>query len=612
MTFGLRLVRLVVSGDGKPDAEVDFTPGLNVITGPSDTGKTYIIETVDFVLGASTPPKDIDEARGYEVARLTIATSGGDEYELERSLRGGDVRLTSPDGAARKLKGRHAADDPNTVSSFLLGLAGLAGRRIRTNQGGKTRPVSFRDLARVTLVSEVDVMAARSPALSGQVVNKTAESRFLRLLLTGEDDSSLIAAEDPKKASGRKAGRAEVLEDLLARAQARRDERDEPLRDLEVIDRDLTEAIDVAATSRAFLHEQRVAAAQLEQQRRSAWAGLRQAESRADVLQELQARFGLLEQQYASDLLRLSAIAEAGLRLDQMTEERCPVCGALAADQHHDHADTRPSASPADIRASCEAEAAKITTLVADLGSTVEANDAELVTLIGTRDARRAELHEIGVALDEALRPRLATAAERFQEAETRRVRLEQERDLVVREQELRELLGQDVTVRQPRREALPSAAAGASDAEPFAQAAERLLRDWHFPDVDRVTFSETEQDLVISGRARSSHGKGVRAITHASFVLALLRYTADDGKPSSGFVMIDSPLVVYREPDADEDGFSSAVKEYFYKSLVSSFRDVQVIILENDPPPAEVASDANVVAFTKSSNGRYGFFPAP
>jgi AAA domain len=607
MTFGLRLVRLVVSGEGKEDAEVTFTQGLNVITGPSDTGKTYIFDTIDFVLGASNAPKDINEAQGYEVARLTIATSTGEEHVLERSLRGGDVMVTSPSGATRPLKAKHAADDPNTVSSFLLELAGLSGRRIRSNQGGRTRPVSFRDLARVALVNEVDVMAARSPALSGQFVNKTVESRFLRLLLTGEDDASVIAAEDPKKASGRRAGRTEVLEDLVARVQARREARGEPLRDLEAIDRELALAADDASTSKATLTEQQNAAAQLEQQRRSAWAALRQAESRADVLQELQIRFDLLDQQYASDLSRLAAIAEAGLRLDQMTEERCPVCGALAADQHPDHADVRPS--PSDIRASCEAEAAKITTLVADLRSTVESNDAELATLVTTRDAHRAELQDIGLALDEALRPRLATAAEHFQNAEARRRRLEQERDLVVREQELRELIGQAARVQQPRAVS-PSPATGASDADDFTKAAEKLLRDWHFPEVDRVTFSETEQDLVISGRPRASHGKGVRAITHAAFVLALLRYATDAGKPSPGFVMIDSPLVVYREPDADEDGFSSAVKEYFYKSLVSSFRDAQVIVLENDPPPAEVAIEANVIIFTKSSAGRYGFFP--
>ncbi|MDQ3263103.1 MAG: hypothetical protein M3Y59_05500, partial [Myxococcota bacterium] len=43
---------------------------------------------------------------------------------------------------------------------------------------------------------------------------------------------------------------------------------------------------------------------------------------------------------------------------------------------------------------------------------------------------------------------------------------------------------------------------------------------------------SENDQDVVISGRARGSHGKGVRAITRAAFNLALLRLCIEDERP--------------------------------------------------------------------------------
>lgn len=208
MTYGVRLVRLTVTGPDRPDVAVDFTLGLNVITGPSDTGKTYIFQAIDFVPGASTPPKAIPEAQGYDLAQSTVAAFDGDEYVLERSLRGGDIRLTGADGSTRTLKPKHAADDPDTVSSFLLNLTGLSGRRVRKNQSGAIPTVSFRDLAQLVLVNEVDVMAARSPAPSGQVTTKTVESRIFRLLLTGEDDSSVIAAEvQPRQGLLHAAGR---------------------------------------------------------------------------------------------------------------------------------------------------------------------------------------------------------------------------------------------------------------------------------------------------------------------------------------------------------------------------------------------------------------------
>jgi hypothetical protein len=114
----------------------------------------------------------------------------------------------------------------------------------------------------------------------------------------------------------------------------------------------------------------------------------------------------------------------------------------------------------------------------------------------------------------------------------------------------------------------------------------------------------------VISGRSRGSHGKGVRAITHAAFVLALLRHSLDADLPSPGVVVIDSPLVVYREPDPEEGTFPIALKNYFYKSIAESFGDAQVLILENDAPQAALDTEANIITFTKTASGRHGFIP--
>lgn len=80
---------------------------------------------------------------------------------------------------------------------------------------------------------------------------------------------------------------------------------------------------------------------------------------------------------------------------------------------------------------------------------------------------------------------------------------------------------------------------------------------------------------------------------------------------PHPGFLVVDSPLVVYRQADDDSDpkdkGFSTDVKEAFYRSL-STAKGIQVIICENDDPPADLS--ANIIHFTKTNEGRYGFIP--
>jgi hypothetical protein len=606
MNTGFSMRRLVVSGPAKADAVVTFEAGLNVVVGPSDTGKTFIFQCLDYALGSSSPPKEIPQSDGYETVELTLLTHSGREYLLTRSLRGGDISLQEAGVKERTLKAKHSSEDPENISSFLLEQSGFLGRRVRTNADGKTREVSFRDIAHLAFVDEASVMDPRSPARTGQFTTATVESRVLRLMLTSEDDSSIVARESPKITKARQDERATLLETLIASTRGalphgdRAESPDAARRELEVLQREADEA----STRLAEVQE---AATQMEGRRRSLWAELRTQQSRADVLRELQSRFELLREQYESDLRRLAAIAEVGLRIDQTPEERCPVCGALAEDQQHNHAGEEES--PAAIRLSCEAESAKIATLMVDLRQTVEVNGRELVD---ADDAARGQADALATtdrALEEALRPQVAAAAERFRDTQTELRKAEQALQVLRYEQDLRDLLGaEQKTVR--RDDKLPPPDVSSGEAESFATHVETLLKEWHFPDQGRVIFSEADQDLVIGGRHRSTYGKGVLAVTHAAFSLALLRNSLDSSLPTPGVTVIDSPLVVYRQPDPEDGEFPDAVKDLFYRSLAQRFSDGQVLIFENEPPPADLAGKGNVISFTKTSVGRYGFIP--
>ena len=69
--------------------------------------------------------------------------------------------------------------------------------------------------------------------------------------------------------------------------------------------------------------------------------------------------------------------------------------------------------------------------------------------------------------------------------------------------------------------------------------------------------------------------------------------------KKSESSPTFDSPLVVYREPDTDESGFSHDVKDAFYRSIAEDLRASQVIIFENEDPPSDSGADANIIRFT-------------
>lgn len=605
---GFQIRQLTLVGRGVPNAEVQFREGLNVVSGPSDTGKTFIVQCIDYMLGGKDVPESIPEAAQYETVRLSLSMSvDDDEVVLERSIRGGDFKLVSAGRADQHLSAKHSATAKDSLSQYLLGLAGLPEKKVRTNKQGKTRDVSFRDLARLVLVDEETVISKTSPILTGQYTTGTAESAVFRLLLTGVDDSSLISSEDPKVAKGRQAGKVEMLDLLLNQTKGRMAEMQLP-GDVQAWQGQLAEIETLFEAAQKELAVEQQSAAQLEGKRRAELSALRQLESRSGVLRELQRRFALLEQQYLSDLRRLESIAEAGTRLGQMNEERCPVCGAAAEHQEHDH--QKASAAPEDVAQSCLAEAAKIRLLISDLHLTRSDNDREITRLEGLTLDAKERIRTVATQLSEMLKPRVEVALQRLRESQTRRDTYRRALELHGRVNELQVLLGELGLAVPGKGAELESARVRSDEAEAFSQEVESLLRAWHFPGLDRVTFSESDQDIVISGRTRASHGKGVRAIAHAAFNLALLNFCVKAEKPHPGFALIDSPLVVYREPDTDEGGFSHDVKDAFYRSIAEEFRASQVIIFENEDPPSDLGADANIIRFTGASHGRQGFIP--
>jgi hypothetical protein len=605
---GFQIRRLTLVGRGVPNAEVQFHEGLNVVSGPSDTGKTFIVQCIDYMLGGKDVPESIPEAAQYETVRLALNVSDVDEEViLERSIRGGDFRLVREGKADQHLSAKHSAGDKDSVSQYLLGLSVLAEKKVRTNKQGKTREVSFRDLARLVLVDEETIISKTSPILTGQYTTGTAESAVFRLLLTGVDDSSLISSEDPKVAKGRQAGKVEMLDLLLNQTKGRMAELQLP-GDAQAWQGQLTqiEALFDAAQKELAVEQQN--AAQLEGKRRTELNDLRQLESRSGVLRELQRRFALLEQQYLSDLRRLESIAEAGARLGQMSEERCPVCGANAEHQEHEH--QKAESAPEDVAQSCLAEAAKIRLLISDLHLTRADNDREIARLDDLGIQAKERVRAVATQLTEMLKPRVEVALQRFRESQLSRDNYRRALELHSRVNELEGLLGELGLAVSGKGVEMESARVRSDEAEAFSQEVESLLRAWHFPSLDRVTFGEGDQDIVISGRTRASHGKGVRAIAHAAFNLALLNFCIKAEMPHPGFALIDSPLVVYREPDTDEGGFSHDVKDAFYRSIAEEFRASQVIIFENEDPPLDLGGEVNIIRFTGASHGRQGFIP--
>ena len=67
--------------------------------------------------------------------------------------------------------------------------------------------------------------------------------------------------------------------------------------------------------------------------------------------------------------------------------------------------------------------------------------------------------------------------------------------------------------------------------------------------------FEDSTQDIRVDGEDRKDNGKGVRAVMHAAFKVALLIYCQRNDLPHPDFLVLDTPLLTYRDPITSRHG---------------------------------------------------------
>ena len=177
--------------------------------------------------------------------------------------------------------------------------------------------------------------------------------------------------------------------------------------------------------------------------------------------------------------------------------------------EHHDIHHQTHQVSLEEIVSSCTAEAKKIRTLLSDLQGTLRANDQEVNYLEAERQNKHKDLKTASFQLEDSLLPRVQAALQKLSDRQAQREQILRVVEMLGRVRELEELLSGIETVGFRKRADGPSTTVGADEAEGFSQQVEAMLRSWHFPSLGRVTFSEEDQDVIISGQRRASHGKG-------------------------------------------------------------------------------------------------------
>lgn len=612
----LQIREIRLSGPNVEDASVKFGPGPNVIAGESDTGKSYMIHCLDYIFGAEELKKRIPQAEPYDELKVEFQNTAGDYLTLVRSLSGGDLKAhrsqidaIDGDGEAIAYR-RHGTSKADDVTSVLFSFAGIKEAMLRKDNDGKVQRLTIRTFLPTIIVDEVSVIEEQSPILGRGGFDETARKRMFAYMLSGKDDSSVVASEKKAIVTARLNAQVALIDDLLAplEQQLQATPTDQTEDSIEKIDETIAKVSDELAaieTERATLLNERDIASDVKTK----------AETQILAIDQLLTRYHLLSEHYTSDLSRLDFVAEGAHYFDGLQTVTCPLCGQNMDDEHAHKA----AQASADVYAAARAEAAKILAQRADLEAAIssleqrrEARDMERANALAAYQGAERRLASM-------LQPAAANSTAQLRRLNSRRLELESARSTSEQVETLRTLkaeIEQSNTGKGKAKkqwESLPGTSLLA-----FCKEVEAVLKEWKWEGEGRVEFDEKNFDIKVDGQTRQSHGKGFRAVLYSAFVTALVRYCQKKNLPHPGVVVIDSPLTSYkrrgaRDVKGSDSTVSSGVEAAFWESLTKIPKDVQVIIVENKEPPASVAAAVHYEWFAGNEAGpgdRVGFIP--
>ena len=86
------LKKFILTTNKGEKAYVDFQPGLNIIHGPSNTGKSLVVDCVDFMYGGD-PEKLIENPIGFKNVTLIVDVDGK-PITLSRDIGSNDIEVS--------------------------------------------------------------------------------------------------------------------------------------------------------------------------------------------------------------------------------------------------------------------------------------------------------------------------------------------------------------------------------------------------------------------------------------------------------------------------------------------------------------------------------------
>ena len=589
---------VTAKGNGRADSTVNFQPGLNIIKGRSNTGKTVIIKCIDFCFGSKIKP--FDENFGYTTIEMQLHTLKGD-ITISRKLGKNQVEVITDilgfcNGTYDLNHSTERKALPN-LSDLLLASIGIEGEhQIIKNKNFEKRRLTWRTFLRVLLFHVTDIAKSTSIIEPEQAVEKTSMLSALLFLFFGKEFTEQDAQVKKEIRDARKNAVEEYVNKKLQLASDKKKELQKSLAIFsgENIEQKIQEII-------VSLQNTEHQISQTIKQSREFTIRILALQDKAAECSLLQTRYASLKTQYVSDIKRLSFIVNGESQLSHVHKiQTCPFCeGKLPPKKDESYLE------------SAKAELSR--TLIQIKGLENAENDIayEKKQINKSLYDLQSQRKQLDQTIEKELRPKADFLKQLLTDYRTY-IQIQQELQMLddissSMITDLRKLPVDDTN----QIEYHPRKYFDALFQECINDMLLEALRDCRYENLNTARFNMSSLDIEINGHKKADmNGQGYCAFLNSVIAVVFRSYMENYAKYNPGFVIIDTPLLGLDQ--GIDDNYPESMRTALFNFFIKHQTDGQIIILENilHLPNIDFAkAGANVITFTKGlEDGRYGF----
>lgn len=589
----------------KPDSSIQFTQGLNIICGPSNSGKSWVLECIDYSFGKEANKFVLDESNGYTEVRLCLSTSEG-RITFKRPIGKGNtnVEVVSTDRRIESgtYKSRHTKNH-ESVDSILIRLIGYENPEklmVITSQDFKTKAFTWRTFWPACYADEDRIASKSSVLLPTQNTSVPAAKCALASLVTGRDYAAWARDESTDTKKLKNNAVIEYLEQQPERLAARIESIEKTLgtNDEDEIEHRINET-----SHRMEQVQQRIDLASTEGQR--IIGQLQQVRESLAESSALCARYEELAASYRARIDRLDFIKQGRhLLSEHPAAHSCPVC-----DRELDPAMSK------DLPEPNPTERDELVQRLADLNQTLRQMGDDQAAQQHKQDELQEQADQINQLIKGELQPELDSLRAALDD-HTALVAMRAERDELISQQDR---IAEEIKERRAKQFTKGTFNPLGEFPDTFWTEMDTNLLDTlgacAFPALESTEFSRQLFDATINGKSKAKQGKGYRSFVNTAVMLSLRDYLASgEASHNPGLLIIDTPLLGLDDQQLDQElmDVREKIPQALYEHLINIQDRGQIIVADNTkfmPDLDNIDNACNLIRFTRRTDqGRFGF----